>query len=152
MMRQQRSWVSMHSHQRPQTQSQGKLNLQGIESYPNGSVSKESTCNSGDTGAVGLILGWKYPLEKNMATYSSILLRKSHGQRSEAGYSPWSCKESDMTEQLNKTKQKVGQRRLSLLFTLFTLCQSFTEADLLQEVLIPCTKPLTSAQTSLKEG
>ena len=69
-----------------------------------------------------MILGWKYPLEKNMATYSSILLRKSHGQRSEAGYSPWSCKESDMTEQLNKTKQKVGQRRLSLLFTLFTLC------------------------------
>ena len=27
---------------------------------------------------------------------------KSHGQRSLAGYSPWGCKESDMTEQLSK--------------------------------------------------
>ena len=26
---------------------------------------------------------------------------ESHGQRSLAGYSPWGCKESDMTEQLN---------------------------------------------------
>ena len=54
----------------------GKTESQGIESYPNGSVSKESTFNSGDTGAVGLILGWKDPLEKNMATHSSILPRK----------------------------------------------------------------------------
>ena len=41
------------------------------------------------------------PLEKEMATYSSILARKSHGQRSLAGYSQWCCKESDKTEQLN---------------------------------------------------
>ena len=27
---------------------------------------------------------------------------KSHGQRSLAGYSPWDCKESDTTKQLNK--------------------------------------------------
>ena len=30
-----------------------------------------------------------------------LLPGKSHGQRSLAGYSPWGCKESDMTEQLN---------------------------------------------------
>ena len=35
-----------------------------------------------------------------MATHSSILARKCHGQRSLAGYSPWSPKELDMTEQL----------------------------------------------------
>ena len=28
-------------------------------------------------------------------------LENSHGQRSLAGYSPWSCKELDMTEQLS---------------------------------------------------
>ena len=27
-----------------------------------------------------------------------------HGQRSQAGYSPWGCEESDMTEQLNNNK------------------------------------------------
>ena len=31
-------------------------------------------------------------------------LEKSHGQRSQAGYSPWGCKESDMTKQLSKTE------------------------------------------------
>ena len=36
-----------------------------------------------------------------MATHSSILPGKSHGQRSLLGYSPWGCKESDMTEQLS---------------------------------------------------
>ena len=30
-----------------------------------------------------------------------LLPRKSHGRRSLEGYSPWGCKESDMTEQLH---------------------------------------------------
>ena len=34
-------------------------------------------------------LGGKDPLEKEMATHSSILAWKIHGQRSLAGYSPW---------------------------------------------------------------
>ena len=33
-----------------------------------------------------------------MAIHSSFLPGKSHGQRSLVGYSPWGCKESDMTE------------------------------------------------------
>ena len=37
-------------------------------------------------------LGWKDPLEKEMATHSSILAGKSPGQRSLGGYSPWGCK------------------------------------------------------------
>ena len=40
----------------------------------------------------------KIPLEKGMATHSSILAWKYHGQRSLAGYSSWDCKESDVTE------------------------------------------------------
>ena len=42
----------------------------------------------------------KIPLEKEMATYSTILAWKIHGQRGLAGYSPWGHQESDMTERL----------------------------------------------------
>ena len=47
-------------------------------------------------------LGLKGPLEKGMATHSSILVWRIHppGQRSLAGYSSWGHKESDMTERL----------------------------------------------------
>ena len=37
-------------------------------------------------------LGWEDPLEEGMATHSSILAWRI------LGYSPWGCKESDMTE------------------------------------------------------
>ena len=37
-------------------------------------------------------LGQEDPLEKEMATHSSILPGKSHGQRSLAVYSPWAHK------------------------------------------------------------
>ena len=43
-----------------------------------------------------LSLGWEDPLEEGMATHS--LLGEPHGQRSLAGYSPWGCKEMDMTK------------------------------------------------------
>ena len=35
------------------------------------------------------LLGGEDPLEKEVATHSSILSGKSQGQRSLAGYSPW---------------------------------------------------------------
>ena len=38
------------------------------------------------------------PLEEGMVTSSIFLLGESHGQRSLVGYSPWDCKESDMTK------------------------------------------------------
>ena len=44
--------------------------------------------------------GQEDPLEKGMVTHSSILAGECHGQRSLAVYSPWVCKELDMTEQL----------------------------------------------------
>ena len=46
-------------------------------------------------------LGREDPLEKEMATYSSILAWESHGQRNLAGYSPWGCQESDTNERLS---------------------------------------------------
>ena len=45
-------------------------------------------------------LGREDPLEKRMATHSSILPEKPLGQRSLAGYNPWGHKESDTTEWL----------------------------------------------------
>ena len=44
-------------------------------------------------------LGGEDPLENEMATHSSILPGKFHGQRSLAGYSLWGCKELDTTKQ-----------------------------------------------------
>ena len=60
-----------------------------------GSDGKESACNVGDLGSIP---GSEDPLEKGMATHSSILAGEFHGQRSLAGYSPWGRKESDTTE------------------------------------------------------
>ena len=46
-----------------------------------------------------LSLGWKDPLEKDMALHSSILAwRIPNGQRNLVGYSPWGPKEMDMTK------------------------------------------------------
>ena len=43
-------------------------------------------------------LGWEDPLEEHMATHPVFLPGESHGERSLVGYSPWGCKELDMTE------------------------------------------------------
>ena len=51
-------------------------------------------------------LGREDLLEKEMATHSSILSWKSHGWKSLVGYSPWGCKESDMTEQLSSSSSR----------------------------------------------
>ena len=39
--------------------------------FSGSSVGKESVCNAGDAGLIGL--GWEDPLEEGMATHSSIL-------------------------------------------------------------------------------
>ena len=48
-------------------------------------------------------LGREDPLEKEMATHSSILAGESHGQRSLVGCSPWGREELDTTKQLTYT-------------------------------------------------
>ena len=54
-------------------------------------------------------LGWKYSLEKEMAIHSGILVWKSHGQRSQSGYSPWGHKEWDTTERAHtQTRMNPG--------------------------------------------
>ena len=46
-------------------------------------------------------LGWKDPLEREWQAPSVFLPGEFHGLRSLAGYSPWGCKESNMTEWLS---------------------------------------------------
>ena len=55
-------------------------------------------------------LGWENPLEKERATLSVLLPGKFYGQRSLVGYSPWGCKESDMTERFNFLSSGDGQK------------------------------------------
>ena len=43
-------------------------------------------------------LGWEDPLEKGMATHSSILAWRIPWTGSPAGYRPWGRRESDLTE------------------------------------------------------
>ena len=60
------------------------------------SDSKVSTCNAGDMGSIpGL---GRSPGKGNG---NPLLPGKFHGQRRLVGYSPWGCKESDMTERLH---------------------------------------------------
>ena len=51
-------------------------------------------------------MGWEDPLEEGVATHSSILAWRIHGQRSPAGYSPWGHKDLDTTERLTMTIEK----------------------------------------------
>ena len=70
--------------------------------WVNGSMGKESACQCRRHRCVWVqALGQENPLEKEIATHSSILAWKPHGQRSLAGYSPWDHKESDTTKQLS---------------------------------------------------
>ena len=60
-----------------------------LRTDPGGLVVSNLPANEGD---VGLIPGSGRSPKKEMATHSSILAGKSHGQRSLVGYSPWGHK------------------------------------------------------------
>ena len=69
--------------------------------FLDGSAGKESACNAGDTGHVGLIPGLGRSPGGGKWQFSPVFLsEKSHGQRCLMGYSPWGRKESDMTGQV----------------------------------------------------
>ena len=64
--------------------------------FPGGPVSKESACNAGDLGLIPGLGGSPGGGNDNPLQYSC--LENPHEQRSQAGCSPWGCKESDTTE------------------------------------------------------
>ena len=66
------------------------------------SAGKNSMCSAGDTVDVGLIPGSGISSEeRNVNPLLIIALKKSHGQRTLAGYSPKGCNALDTTEQLS---------------------------------------------------
>ena len=60
----------MHSWVRKVPWRRDRLPTPVFLDFPGGSAGKKSACNVGD---LGLIPGWEDPLEKEMATHSSIL-------------------------------------------------------------------------------
>ena len=64
--------------------------------FPGSSDGKESACNAEDLSVQSL--AGEEPLEKGMVTYSSVLVWEIPWTEESGGYSPWGCKESDMTE------------------------------------------------------
>ena len=63
--------------------------------FPGASDSQESACDVGDPG---LIPGWEDPLEKGMATHSSILAWRVPCTEEPGGLQFMGCKESDMSK------------------------------------------------------
>ena len=55
--------------------------------FPGGSVVKILNANAGDIGDAGSIPGLRRSPEVKMIIHSVFMLRKSHGERSLAGYS-----------------------------------------------------------------
>ena len=70
-------------------------------------------------------LGQEDPLEREVATHSSIMPGESHGWRSLAGYSPWGCNESGMTVQLTLYDFSHTTRYLSKEVWVFFVASSF---------------------------
>ena len=71
-----------------------------IKGFPGGSDRKESACTVGDLGSIPELGRSPGGGHGNPLQYSC--LENPHGQRSLVGYSPWGCKESDMTETKHK--------------------------------------------------
>ena len=63
-------------------------------------------------------LGQEDPLKEGMATHSSILVGRSHGQRSLMGYDRWGHTQSDMTEAVTeKNTGGKGEKRVTPHFS-----------------------------------
>ena len=77
---------------------------------------KNLPANIGDTEMQGRSLGWEDPWRKKWQPTAVFFPGKSHGQRSLAGYSPWGCKESDTTQQLNSNNILTVQDNTELWF------------------------------------
>ena len=69
--------------------------------FPGGAGGKEPACQCRRPGFNPWV--GKIPWRRKWQSTPVLLPGKSHGQRSLVGYSPWGCKELDMTERLHYT-------------------------------------------------
>ena len=116
------SYFNLHNTDKSHIPAKGMKNLSFLPSwehkmtfrmsislFPGGSVVKNPPANVGDAGSIPR--SWRYPGGGNGNPLRYSLPGKSHGQRSLAGYSPWGCKESDMTERRSLTHRHVKGER-----------------------------------------
>jgi len=87
-----------------------------VHHFPDGSDGKESACNSGDLGFSPWV--GKIHCGREWLPTPLFLPGEFHGQRTLAGYSPWGCKELDMTKQH-------FHYFYSWFTVIFTSCRSF---------------------------
>ena len=84
--------------------------VRNVEAFHGGSDGKESVRNVGDLDSIPGFgrspgEGNGYPLQYFCLENTPVFIPgEFHGQRSLAGYSPWDCKESDMTEHVTHTR------------------------------------------------
>ena len=79
----------------------------GERRFPGGSVVKNPPGSPGATKDMGLIPGSGSSPGEGNANHSRLLSGKLLGQRNLVGYSPWGCKESDMTERLSRQRDRI---------------------------------------------
>ena len=118
--------------------------------FPSGSAVKNSPVIQ-ETRRLGLD-PWmgKNPWRRNWQTTPVVLPRKSHGQRSLVGYSPWSCKESDTTETTwhackiyciyVKVKVKITQSCSTLSNSMDYTVHGILQARILEWLAIPFSR------------
>ena len=98
-----------------------------------GSDGKEPTCSAGH---LGLIPGLgRFPGAGHGNPHNYYCLENTHGQRSLVGYSPWGCKELDMTERLH-FPLCYGVRKCSN-FILSHVAVQFSQHHLLKRLSLP---------------
>ena len=78
-----------------------------------GSDGKESACNEGDLGSISGL--GRSPGGRHGKPLQYSCLENPHGQKSLEGYSPWSHKESDMTEQLGTAQHMASPFTMAVL-------------------------------------
>ena len=66
---------------------------QVLGGFPGGTVVENLSAGTGDR-----VDSWVGKIQYSWQTTPVFLPGESHGQKSLAGYSPWGCKESDVTE------------------------------------------------------
>ena len=80
-------------------------------------MGKESTCNAEDTGEVGSVPGWgRFPGGGHGNSLQYSCLENPMDNRSLAGYSPWNCKEPDMTESIEDACRLLRTSRNESIF------------------------------------
>ena len=112
------------------------LNLHLMSSFlgfPGSAVVKNLPAKAGDTGSISGL--GRSPGEGNGKPSPVFLPGKFHGERSLVGYSPWGCKESDMTEYrmhscflFQDAIIKFSHVSLRLLLTMAVLSMLFKDA------------------------